>query len=218
MAQELTHKKIYAVFFPAILLGALALFIQIIRYEPLLPSLEKTNVETLDTTFTIPILPTDPIIGNRKSPLTVIAFEDFSCEACKAQHDLFLQLEQEYPDKVKIIWKGLPVHDFPYPSIDAIRYGVCAEEQEKFNEFAAYAFSNGDNLSQSTLIQIGEEIGLDTKDLTSCLASDRPDRTVGITKKIAETLNLQSVPTFFIENTQIKTPQSIDEWKRELGL
>ena len=40
MAEELTHKKIYAVFFPAILLGGLALFIQIIRYQPLNPKIE----------------------------------------------------------------------------------------------------------------------------------------------------------------------------------
>ena len=219
MAQELTKKKIFIVFVPAILLGALGLFIQIIRYEPLLPTVDKTATDTSkQPAFTIPILPTDPIIGSKKSPITVIAFEDFSCDACKAQHDLFLQIQKIYPDKVKMIWKGLPVHDFPYPSVDALRYSVCATEQNKFDDFASYAFSNGDNLSESTLVKIGEEIGLDAKDLTACLASDRPTKAIELTKNIANTLNLQSVPTFFINNAQIKTPESLDEWRTTLGL
>ena len=217
MAEELTHKKIYAVFFPAILLGGLALFIQIIRYQPLNPKIE-TNEQNASEEFKIPILPTDPIIGNKKSPITVVAFEDFSCAACKAQHDLFLEVQKKHPDKVKMVWKGIPVNDFPYPSIDALRYGVCAHEQEQFDQFAAYAFSNSDNLSEATLNKIGEEIKLDAEELTACLATDRPNRVVELNKNIANTVNLQSVPTFFIDNTQIETPGSLSDWERVLGL
>lgn len=219
MAPELTHKKIYIVFFPAIFLGALALFIQIIKYQPLFPKevVEEKN-STTASQFVIPILPTDPVIGNKKSPTTVIAFEDFSCAACKAQYDLFLQLEKEYPGKVKIVWKGLPVNDFPYPSIDSLTYAACAQEQKKFDEFAAYAFANTTNLSESTLAGIATQIKLDSKDLSSCLSSDRPNQQIELTKNIARTLNLQSVPTLFINNTQIETPQSIEDWRQILGL
>lgn len=217
MAEELTHKKIYAVFFPAILLGGLALFIQIIRYQPLNPTIKPTEQNAAGE-FIIHPLPTDPIIGNKKSPITVIAFEDFSCEACRSQHDLFLQLQEKHPNKVKMVWKGLPVNDFPYSSDTALRYGVCAHEQKQFDQFAAYAFSNTDNLSEGTLTKISEEIKLDTKELTTCLASDRPDRIIELNKNIANTLNLQSVPTLFIDNVQIETPRLLSDWERILEL
>ncbi|MBP9731896.1 MAG: thioredoxin domain-containing protein [Candidatus Magasanikbacteria bacterium] len=217
MSHELTHKKIYAVFFPAILLGSLALFIQIVRYQPLYPKIDTTE-QNADSKFEVPILPTDPIIGNRKSPITVIAFEDFSCSACKAQHDLFLQVQQKYPDKIKMIWKGLPVNNPLQPPVTALRYGVCAHEQKQFDQFAAYAFSNSDNLSEGTLNKISEEIKLDTEKLTTCLASDRPDQIIETNKKIANTLNLQSVPTLFIDNKQIQTPETLNDWERILGL
>lgn len=217
MPHQLTHKKIYAVFFPAILLGILALFIQIIRYQPLYPKIEPEEQNATEE-FKIPILPTDPIIGNKKSGITVVAFEDFSCDACRSQHDLFLQVQERYPDKVKMVWKGIPVNDFPYPSITAIRYGVCAHEQKQFDQFTAYAFSNSNNLSEGTLATVSEEIKLDAKKLATCLDSDRPDRVIELNKNIANTLNLQSVPTLFINNVQIETPKSLSDWERILGL
>ena len=215
--QELTHKKIFAVFLPAILLGSLALFIQIVRYQPLFPT-EETTSETENKTLEITTLPDDPVLGNKRAPYTVIAFEDFSCGACEAQHALFLELQKQFPDKVKIIWKGLPVHDFPYPSIDAIRHGYCAAEQNKFNEFASFAFANSTNLIQGTLAVIADEIALDPADLTSCLSSSRPDENVGKNKQIAQILQVQSVPTFFVNNIQIETPQTIEDWKQLFGL
>ncbi len=217
MPHELTHKKIYAVFFPAILLGGLALFIQIIRYQPLNPTNTASEKNT-PTEFNIPILPTDPVIGSKKSPLTVVAFEDFSCSACRSLQELFSKVQQKYPEKIKMIWKGLPVNDFPYPSINALRYGICAHEQEQFEKFSAYAFSNNDNLSDATLEKISEEITMDAEELASCLASDRPDRIIELNKQIANTLNIQSVPTLFIDNTQIQTPESLADWEHLLGI
>ncbi len=217
MSHELTHKKIYAVFLPAILLGALALFIQIVRYQPLNPKIAAVE-ENVASEFKIPTLPTDPIIGSKKSPITVIAFEDFSCSACRTQHDLFLQVQQKHPDKVKMVWKGLPVNNFPHPSLTALRYGVCAHEQKQFDQFAAYAFSNSDNLSEGTLTKISQEIKLDIEKLNTCLESDRPDRIIELNKNIANTLNLQSVPTLFINNVQIETPKLLSDWERILGL
>lgn len=218
MALELTKKKIYTVFLPAILLGGLALFIQIIRYEPLIPKVDTTKNNDATAQFIIPILPADPIIGNKKSPVTVIAFGDFSCGGCKAQHELFLELQNQFPNKVKMVWKGLPVNDFPYPSLDALRYGSCANEQKKFTEFASYAYANSTNLSIATLSEIANEINLDRKDLDACLSSERPNQEIEITKEIARTLNLQSVPTIFINNAQIEAPQSLEAWKQLLGL
>lgn len=214
--QELTHKKIFIVFVPAILLGCLALFIQIVRYQPLFPKQETT--QSSQDKLEITILPDDPVLGNKRAPYTVIAFEDFSCGACQAQHELFLNLQKQYPNKVKIIWKGLPVHDFPYPSIDAIRYGYCAAEQNKFNEFSSFAFANSTNLVQDTLAIIADEISLDPTDLAACLSSTRPDENVANNKQIAQLLQVQSVPTLFINNVQIQTPETIEDWKQLFSL
>lgn len=216
--KELTHKKIFLVFIPALLLGSLALFIQIIRYQPLYPDPITPPTTEDDRPFIIKLNPDDPVLGNKRAPHTIVAFEDFSCGNCLTQHRLFTSLQAQYPDKVKIIWKGLPVQEFPYSSLDSIRYGYCAAEQNKFNEFASYAFENYTNLVIETLDIISEEVALDETDLAECLSSTRPNQWVQDTKQIAQTLNVRSVPTFFINNIQIKTPGSIEEWKQLFNL
>src|SRR5688572_1930086 len=99
MEKELTHKKIYLVFIPAILLGCLALFIQIIQYEPLFPA-QQPDTETENQVVAIELRPDDPIIGNKRAPRTIVAFEDFACGECKRQHEIFTELQKQFPDKV----------------------------------------------------------------------------------------------------------------------
>jgi len=212
-----SHKKLLAVFIPAIALVAFAIFIQVIRYEPLHPNITKKDT-TQNQTLTIPILPDDPIVGDKKSAITVIAFEDFSCSSCEEQNNLLNTIQETHPGVVKIIWKGLPVHEFPFPSRDAHRYAYCAYRQGKFDTFKEYAFINGDNLSPPILKQIVEEIKLDTKKLDNCLASQDPDTHITQIETIAQSLNIQSVPALFIQNKQIKAPLTVGEWEQILGL
>ncbi|MFA6427770.1 MAG: thioredoxin domain-containing protein [Candidatus Magasanikbacteria bacterium] len=213
----LSSKKLIFIFVPAILVAGLALFVRIIQYQPLY---SKDEEQTTDTPkeFTIPFLPQDPILGNKKSALTIVAFEDFACPACKQQETILANLQKEYPEKFKIVWKGLPVTEFPHPSETAHLYGYCAQQQKKFEEFKAYAFNNETNLSASTLDIIAGEINLDLDELKTCLENGDPKAYIEGTKSIALMLNIQAVPTFFIDNKQIKTPATEQDWKIVLGL
>lgn len=204
----------------AILLVGIFLFIRIVQYEPLFPENMNTENESADNTqqITIPIYPEDPIIGDKKSAKTIIAFEDFGCDACKQADTILDELMKEYPGKIKVIWKGLPITEFPYPSQDAQLYGFCAYQQKKFNEFKNLAFTNGNNLSPDVLKIIAEQIELKQNKLEECLNSDEAAKYIDQTKQLARILNIQAVPTFFIDNKQIQNPGSIDEWKTLLNL
>ena len=120
--------------------------------------------------------------------------------------------------KVKIIWKGLPVSQFPYPSKLVHTYAYCANKQGKFEGFKNYAFTNFANLSEASLEHIAEEIELDNKKLTECLEASETELYIENTKQIAQILNIQAVPTFFINNRQINQPSTQDGWKTLLNL
>ncbi len=113
----LSSKKITIVFLPALLLVTLALFVRIIQYDPLFPDIDIEEFEQNNTgEFVIPILLQDPVLGEKKAPITIIAFEDFACPACEQQSEIFNNLLDKHAGKIKIIWKGLPVSQFPYPA------------------------------------------------------------------------------------------------------
>lgn len=211
-----TH--IFFIFIPAIIIAGLALYVQIISYQPLIPQQDETEEAKAKNSIQIPIFPDDPIIGNKQAATTIVAFEDFTCDGCKAQFFMLEKLLEKHPNKFKIIWKGLPVSKFPYSSELAHKYSYCANEQNKFFEFQQLAFTNNDNLSEEILNMIISEIGLDGKKLLECLSSE--DTAFGIyrTEQIASILNIQEVPTMFINNKQINPPQLIEGWEILLSL
>jgi len=65
-------KKILLIFIPAILVVSFGFFIEIIKYQPLFPKVKPQD--NTPQQFIIPLYPQDPIIGNAKSPITIIAF------------------------------------------------------------------------------------------------------------------------------------------------
>ena len=145
-------------------------------------------------------------------------FSDLACSGCQEQEGFFTKLLEKYPGKIKIVWKGLPVTNFPIPSRTAHAYAFCANEQNRFNEFKTMAFTNKENLSPETLKILAEKTGLDTEKLTACLNSERPETYIKTTEDLAKLLNIQSVPTFFINNIQIKAPQTVEGWEALLQL
>ncbi len=211
-------KKILLIFLPALLIAAVSLFIRVIQYEPLFPERPDENDEQQSELFIIPIYPEDPIIGDKKSPITIVAFEDFACAACKEQSYIFDQLQEQYPNKIKIIWKGLPVSTFPYPSEQAHTYAHCAHEQGEFEAFKQYAFTNSENLSDAILQNIATNIELKDSKLTACLSDIATENYIQKTQQIAQVLNVRAVPTFFINNIQIDHPTTLEGWKTYLNL
>src|SRR3989338_1742832 len=151
----LKTRHIFLVFLPALMVAAFVFFIRAIQYEPLSPKASETAEEP--QALQIPIFPDDPMLGDKKAPITLIAFEDAGCAACAEQHAMFQKLLETYPKKIKIIWKPLPVTLIPYPSGRAHEYAYCANQQEKFDVFVTLAFENQNDLSPVALNRLAEQ-------------------------------------------------------------
>lgn len=208
----------FLIFIPAILFVAFILFIRIVQYEPLVPDNQKTLEEQQKERSVIPIFNEDPLLGDKKAAHTVILFSDFGCEACKNEFGLLKQIIRESPQKVKVIWKGLPVKKFPFDSEMAEKYGFCASKQGKFEQWADSAFENNDALSTQNLIDLSKEIGLDQNNLQACLDAKTTADYMQKTKDLASVLKVQAVPAVFLDNNQITAPKILEDWKAALSL
>lgn len=204
------------IFTPALLLVAIIFFVSIIQYKPLFATEQKQEAPTGE--LPIPIFPDDAVMGDKKAAKTLIVFADLGCETCAYQHTLLKQLMETYPQKIKIIWKGLPVTRFPVSSERAHAYAYCASLQGKFEPFVDLVYDNNTNLSESLLQELASQATLKEKDLSTCLSSSIPEQYTEQTKQLAELLNIQAVPTFFYEGKQIATPSTQVGWETILEL
>lgn len=166
----------------------------------------------------IPLLPNDPIQGDLRSPITVVAFEDLGCSGCATQNTLLKSLLEKHPGQIKIIWKLLPVTTIPFPTRQANDFAFCAHKQNKFQEFKDLAFQNRLTLNEETLREISLSIDLNETTLNTCLNSPEPTEHNQQNELIARSLQIQAVPAFFIDNTQIQNPTSVAGWESLLGL
>jgi len=210
-------KYLIFIFIPAIIIAGSALTIRIIQYAPLRPS-EKEIQERLNQYKAIPILADDPYLGPKKAPITVVAFEDPGCEGCSVGFDLLRTLLKKYPEKIRVVFKMIPVTKFPYPTDTAIQYLYCANEQKKFEQYAELAFTNYNVLTDKMIETLAEKSELNKTQTDTCLKSGRAAQFLARNVELGLMLNIQSVPTFFYNNKQIKTPQLIEEWEAILGL
>ncbi len=213
---NMSNKKLILIFLPLLLLAGIALFIRIIQYEPLFPDIK--DLEQDNQTLQVPIFPEDAITGDKKAPLTLIAFEDFACENCKLQSELLGKILEQYPQALKIVWKLMPITRFPTDSTLSAKYGYCANQQGKFEDFKIYAFENGNELSASILENIADQVKLDKTKLKTCLDSPAPQAYIDTTKNLATLLQIQALPTLFLDNKQIQAPTNIEGWKTLLGI
>ncbi len=211
----MSTKKLLLIFIPLLVLAGLALFIRIVQYEPLFPK-PKENKDT--SVLQVPLYPEDPITGDKKSAVTLIAFEDFACENCKLQSELLSDVLKESPNAFKIVWKIFPLTRYPIDSHLAAQYGYCANQQGKFDTFKSYAFENSDSLSEETLKVIATQIQLDPPTLKKCLDSGTADPYLEANKNLASILHIQVLPTMFLNNKQIQPPTNIEGWKTLLGI
>jgi len=122
-------RHLLAIFIPAILIIVAVFFVRIIQYQPLYPKQSAGSQKNI-TDFTIPIFSTDPVLGDRQAPATLIVFSDLGCALCREEFSIWQKILKTYPKKFKIIWKALPVTQIPYDTRLANSYAYCANEQK----------------------------------------------------------------------------------------
>lgn len=212
----LKPRQLLSIFIPAFLIIAAVFFVRVVQYRPLYPKQEKNAPNPAE--FAIPIFSDDPVIGDKNAAATLIAFSDPGCSHCQIQFELWKKLLKEYPKKFKIIWKNLPVIEFPYSTELAGDYVFCANQQNKFTDFLGLAFQNSSNLSPTVLRGLAEAVELDKAKLESCLSSGGGETHRQKVEQLAGILNIQAVPTIFLNNKQIEPPEILEGWKTLLGL
>lgn len=213
-----TH--LYSIFLPAIILVLGFFSFRLYQYISIFSAASDDSSQTADGTqlFTIPISAIDPILGNKRAPKTMIAFEDVQCEHCSQLYSIIKEFNQLHPDILKVIWKPTSITSIPFSSKTAHTYLLCASEEKKFQPFLESLFINQDQLSTDLLQQLVATHKLNSSSFTSCLTEEKIQTYLDETKQLAEFLQIQSVPALFIENRQIPTPQTVHELEILLGI
>ncbi len=112
----------------------------------------------------------DHIKGGKNAKVTLIEYSDFECPFCVRFVPTLQQVEQEYGDDVRIVYRHFPLsfHPEATPSAEA---SECAAEQGKFWEFHDVLFENQTRLGSSFYTEVAQDLGLNMNKFNDCVSS-----------------------------------------------
>ena len=147
-------------------------------------------------------LPGDAISGPASVPVTIVEFSDFQCPYCASAQPLLDQVEKEYGERVRVVFKQLPLDIHPQARFGA-EASLCARDQGKFWEMHDWLFANPKSIRIESLKEVAPKLGIDPAKLETCL--DEKRHAAAIDEQIAEAqaLGVNSTPTFFINGRKV---------------
>jgi protein-disulfide isomerase len=177
----------------------------------------SNSLKSQQTSENLPILiqiaPDDYTVGPENAPVTLIEYLDFECEACGAYFPLIKQLEQDFPDDLKVILRYFPLPGHRNGMTAALA-AEAAARQGKYSEMHDVLFQEQVNWGEKSAPTpevfegYAEQLGLDMeqfkRDVASQSVTDRVQRDIDSGRKLGNT----GTPTFFLNGRKIDNPRS----------
>lgn len=172
----------------------------------MLASRGGTNQKLTDNST---ILATDHVKGAENAQNILIEYSDFQCPACSAYQGMLKKLNEELGNEVKIIYRHFPLESIhPYARL-AAQASEAASLQNKFWEMHDKLFENQTAWStvenpEEKFLQYASELSLNIEQFQKDLNSNETQNIINEHLLIAETLKLNSTPSFFLNGKAIK--------------
>lgn len=181
-------------------------------------SVSGTQKKEATTNTLTTIVADDYVKGSANAPVTLIEYIDFECEACGAYFPLVKQLEQDFPNDLRIVLRY-----YPLPShrngMTAALAAEAAARQGKYDEMHDLLFTEQKNWGEKPVPTpqvfegYAQKLGLDLakfkQDVASQAVKDRVQRDVESGTKLGNT----GTPSFYLNGQKIQNPRSLEDFK-----
>lgn len=164
---------------------------------------------------TIPI-GDSPVFGNVNAPITVVEFSSFQCPFCARGADTIKQLQQKYPNDVKLVFKHYPL-GFQAESPALSKAALAAQEQGKFWEMKEMIFKNvsahkGVNVKEVTA-GYAQQLGLDVNKFKQDFDKPSYDEIIKRDTDLGNSIGVRGTPHFFINGERMSGAQPLAKFE-----
>jgi protein-disulfide isomerase len=145
-----------------------------------------------------------PELGNKNAVLTIVEFADFECPYSKEESNVVRRLMARHGDKVRFIYRDLPIASLHPNSATTSLAAECANEQGKFWQMHDKLYAATPPFTFVTLKSMAAEVGLDVTQFERCMVENRYGSEIAADIQTANALGLRGTPTFFINGQRIE--------------
>jgi len=151
--------------------------------------------------------------GGINAPVTLVEFSDFQCPFCGRVTGTLDQIERTYGDKVRIVFKHLPLRMHSKAPM-AHAASEAASRQGKFWPMHDLIFKNQRDLSEQRYIEYAEQLGMNVDQFKTDMASASVKARVDADTREAEKLGVTGTPGFFINGYFLSGAKPFSEFQK----
>jgi len=167
--------------------------------------------KALEDSFNNPIVasirPDESFRGNKDAPITLIEYSDFECPFCSRGYNTVMELLEKYGDKIRFVYKHLPLSFHPQAMIASQYYeAIRLQDAKKAFQFHDMIYKdqrklqNGESFLKSLAKDLKVDMGKLAKDVNSDVVKKRIDADV----EEAGKFGFQGTPGFLLNGIPVK--------------
>jgi protein-disulfide isomerase len=154
----------------------------------------------------------DPFLGPVDAPVTIIQFAEYQCAYCGKVGPTLDKIMEEYPDKVKIVFRDFPL-GFHSDAIPAAIAANCAGEQGKYWEMHKLLMGNQRALDESTLVAHADSLGLKMGQWSKCREDPAQAAEVQKDQEDGARFGVTGTPAFFVNGIMLSGALPYDQFQ-----
>jgi protein-disulfide isomerase len=156
-----------------------------------------------------------PVLGSPEAVVEIVEFSDFQCPFCSRVTPTLKQVQKDYGDRVRIVFKHLPLGMHP-KAPDAHAAAEAAHRQGKFWEMHDAIFANQQQMAPEKYVEYATQLGLDLERFKKDVADPAVRQRVEGDAEEAARLNVRGTPGFFINGRYLSGAQPLSAFKQRI--
>lgn len=157
------------------------------------------------------------IFGKKDAPITIVEYSDFECPYCSRGFQTVKQVQKEYGDKVRIVFKHLPL-DFHPKALPAAKYfeALARQGHDKAEKLHDAIFENQGRLKsdgEKYLNEVAKKLGADMNKLKKDLADESIMKRIEADMEEAAKFGISGTPGFLINGVSLRGAYPASEFK-----
>ena len=155
-----------------------------------------------------------PFKGGEKAAVTIVEFSDFHCPFCRRVISTLAQIESQYGDKIKLVFRDFPIESLHPGASKAHEAARCANEQGKFWPYHDKLFAGPPSSSLEVFNGLAKEVGLIPNAFETCLGSGKYQAAIKEDIDEGNRVGVGGTPAFFINGRLITGAQPLEAFTR----
>jgi protein-disulfide isomerase len=141
-------------------------------------------------------------LGPAKAKVLIVEFADFQCPFCAEVAPMLKRIISESAGSACLYFKQFPIKGHPM-ALPASKACVAADKFGKFWEYCGKLFEHRLNLSESTLLEIAVECGIDKDAFVKQMDLDEVINRIADEKMEGLRARIHGTPTLFINGKEV---------------